>query len=312
MTSTADLSYSRICVTGAAGFLGSHLCDALLSMGATVVALDNFSSGSRENLIPSDRLTIIEGDIRDPEVVAQALRGALVLFHMAALANPRACDQDIELAMDVNVNGTRTLLSCARDVRRIVFMSSVTVYGEPEFLPVNETHPINCSDPYSATKVMGEFLVKAYCHKKRTPYTIVRNSNIYGPRQTADYLIPTLISQGISRGKIEIWDSTPTRDFLFVGDAVQAFVQAASSEGLKNRTVNLGSGEEIRAGELADVVSAQLGVSWRDSHRVTSGARRFVNNPGVFKSLTGWEPGVSLRDGLDKTISYWKNRLTSL
>ncbi len=299
-----------VCVTGAGGFLGSHLCRRLLGVAAKVIALDNFTIGQREKLTGIEReLEIVNADIREPDTLKSALERSEIVFHLAAIANPRTCQTDFNLAFDVNVKGTANVLSVCSKVERIVCISSMMVYGEPKYLPIDEKHPIDGRDPYSISKIMCEYLFKVYHHTQGIPFTIIRNTNGFGPGQSKDYLIPTLVFQGLTQKQIEIWDPRPIRDFLYVDDAVEAFLGVVESDAALNEVVNLGRGHGISTGELADLISKMLGVSWVDVKKSTQVSGKLVCDISKLQALTGWEPKVSLEEALKKTIEYWKELL---
>ena len=302
------LEGKKVCVTGAAGFLGRHLSASLLAQGAEVIALDNFEIGSQDAFNGSQKgLTVCNADIRDIDSIKDALAQADVVYHLAAIANPRTCQRDFPLAFDVNIKGTENVLDASHHVERIVFLSSIMVYGEPRYLPIDDRHPLDGRDPYAASKKISEELVKICGEIHKVPFTIVRNSNSFGPFQSSDYLIPTLIGQGLNDGEIEIWDPRTVRDFLFVDDTVGALVSIVESEAATGETVNLGSGLGVSAGELADYISAKLGVAWVDAKKPAAVSSKLIADTNKVKALTGWRQQVSLEEGLDRTIEYFQS-----
>lgn len=301
------LDNKTVCVTGAAGFLGLHLCRRLLGQGAKVIALDNYAIGSPTTLasLPGP-IKIKEGDIRRPETIREPLAQADVVYHLAAIANPRTCQRDFPLAFDVNVHGTANVLEACQNAERFVFLSSIMVYGEPRYLPIDDQHPLEGRDPYSASKIICEHLVKIANYIHKLPYTIVRNSNSYGPYQGNDYLAPTLIRQGLERRSIEIWDPRTIRDFLFVDDTVEALVRMVETESASGEIINLGSGLGVSAGEMADVISKQLGVPWVDVKKPAPVSSKLIADTTKLKALTGWQQQVSLEEGIARTIEYFR------
>ena len=300
------LEGKKVCVTGAAGFLGRHLSASLLARGAEVIALDNFEIGSHDAFDNAqDGLIVCNADIRDLDSIKTALADADVVYHLAAIANPRTCQSDFPLAFDVNVRGTENVLDASHHVERIVFLSSIMVYGEPRYLPIDDRHPLDGKDPYASSKKISEELVKICGQIHEVPFTIVRNSNSFGPFQSSDYLIPTLIGQGLGDGEIEIWDPRTIRDFLYVDDTVGALVSIVESEAATGEIINLGSGLGVSAGELADYISSSLGVTWVDAKKPAAVSSKLIADTNKVRALTGWQQQVSLEEGLDRTIEYF-------
>jgi len=296
-----------VCVTGGSGFIGSHLCRALLPKCARVIALDDFSVGQRERLADiADDIEIVMVDIRDREKLKAPIEKSQVVFALAAIANPRTCQKDFSHTFDVNILGTSNILSHCANVERVVFPSSIMVYGEPRYLPIDDRHPIDARDPYSTSKIMCEQLCKVYNYMEKIPYTIVRNCNIFGPGQDSDYLIPTLILQGLAETKIEIWDPHMIRDFTYIDNCVDAYIKVVESESTIGETMNLGSGQGIASGELADMVCQRLNTTWVDVKKPSPVSSKLIGDITKIKALTGWEPKVSLAEGLDRTIEYYK------
>lgn len=302
-----------ICVTGAAGFLGCHLCRKLVSQGAKVIALDNFSVGQRQNLREIEKeLEIVEADVRDIQSLKNPIKSSQIAVHLAGIAMPRTCQQNLGLAFDVNVKGTANILSLCSDVERVIFLSSIMVYGEPRYLPIDDRHPLDGRDSYSITKIMSEYLLKAYHYVQGIPFTIIRNSNTFGPGQSADYLIPTFIIQGLTQKKIEIWDPKVIRDFLYVDDTVEAITRVLESEASSCEIMNLGSGQGVATGELADFVCRLLDTTWSDVKKPSPVSSKLISDITKIKALTGWEPKISLEEGLQRTIEYYKSTLAGV
>lgn len=304
------LKNKKICITGGAGFLGSHLCRKLVSANNRVIVLDNFSTGSMDNLEGLEReIEIIKADIRDLSAIRDALSRSDIVYHLAAIANLRTCSQDLDLAFEVNVGGTKNVLSCCSNVERVVFPSSITVYGSAKYVPIDEEHPIEPLDPYSVTKLIDEYLIKMYNIQHGIPFTITRNCNAFGPNQIRDFLIPTLITQGLVEKQIEIWDPRPVRDFIFVDDVISAFIRVVESEATRNQICNLGTGRGFSAGELADIISNLLGVTWVDAKKPQAVSPKLVSNATKIRALTEWKPETSMEAGLRMTVEYWKDFL---
>lgn len=299
----------KVVVTGAGGFLGKSLCERLVSEGAKVYAIDDFSLGLGSH--PS--LSSIKGDIeiachdiRDYDGLESKLKDSDAVFHLAAIADPRACKENFDLAFSVNVVGTKNILQASKNCKRIICMSSASVYGAPEYVPINENHPRNGKDPYALTKIMGESLCRNYHENYKVPVTIARNFNSFGPGQSRAYLIPTLITQALEKGKIEIWSSKPSRDFTYVDNTIDALLKIAETDKLIGDIVNIGSRYEVSSGELAEKISKMVGdVSVIDLKKETVGSSRLVCDNAKLKSI-GWEPKISFEEGLEKTIKWYK------
>ena len=183
------------------------------------------------------------------------------------------------------------------------------VYGEPRYLPIDDRHPLDGRDPYSIMKIMSEYLFKAHDYIQRLPFTIVRNSNSFGPGQDSSYLIPTLIIQGLTKKEIEIWDPSIIRDFLYVDDTIEALIRITTSESARGEIINLGRGQGIAAGELADIICKSVDATWVDVHKPSPVASKLISDISKIKALTGWEPKVSLEEGLARTAEYYKSTL---
>jgi nucleoside-diphosphate-sugar epimerase len=296
-----------VCVTGAAGFIGKALCGKLVERGEQVIAVDNFLVGARNSLAQlEDKVDVVDADIRELETLREPLSRSHVTYHLAALANPRTCAQDFALAFDINVRGTANVLNLCGHCDRVIFLSSVMVHGEPRYLPIDEQHPLDGHDPYSISKIICEYLMKLATHMNKIPITIIRNSNGYGPGQSLDYLIPTLISQALHQKVIEVWDPKVIRDFLYIDDVVEALIRSAEAEAAAGETLNLGSGHGIATGELAEIVSKLLGVEWVDVKKPSPVSSKMIADISKIKALTGWQPLVPLEEGLQRTIDYYQ------
>jgi len=300
-----------VAVTGAAGFLGSHLCEALVQKKIKVYALDNFSAGSTKNIESiKDKIELVKCDITKANDLT-IIREVDIVFHLAAIANPRVCKNNFDLAFNVNVSGTKNVLdACKKNCERVIFMSSSSVYGDPIYVPIDEKHPLNGKDPYAITKIIGEYLCKNYYENYGVPVTIVRNFNTFGPRQSTEYLIPTLIIQALEKKEIEIWNSKPSRDFNYVDNVVDALLKVVEVEDLVGDVVNIGSGKEIKVGELAEGISRIFGgIPVIDLKKETVGSSRLVCDNRKLVEKTGWKPKVSFEDGLEKTIQWYKESM---
>ena len=303
-----------VLVTGAAGFLGSHLCHRLFEAGARVTAADNLAFARPDAALPADGpgFHSVSVDLRDEAALRQLVDAAApeTVFHLAAIANPRTCKQDFGLAFDVNVRATHQLLGALPPKARVVFMSSAAVYGEPLYVPIDEAHPRRGSDPYSVTKILGE----ALCENQRANYgrsiVIVRNFNTFGVGQTGDYILPTLIRQGLTDRKIEIWNGTPIRDLTFVDNTIDALLAVGASD--VPGPINLGSGRGLQIGELARTIAATLGdgIPVVDLGKSVIGSPVLVANNQRLRDL-GWSERISFAEGIRRTIDWTRQRLAA-
>lgn len=301
------LEGKTVCVTGAAGFLGVSLCRELVSRGANVIALDNFSIGNQDRLADiKDRIEVVTADVRDIESIRPSITKSRVVYHLAAIDNRKTCEKDPCLAFTVNSMGTANVLSLCSNVERVVYMSSTMVYGEPRYLPVDEMHPLDGYDPYAVSKIAAEYLFRAFHFTRAVPFTIVRNTNTFGPGQGRGYLIPSLIIEGLTRDRIEVWTPGVLRDFQYVDNCIDALIKIAESEAAAGETINLGSGQGITIGEFASIVCRFLNTTWVDMEKPAPVSSRLVSDISKLKALTGWEPKVSLEEGLQRTIEHYR------
>jgi NAD dependent epimerase/dehydratase len=263
-----DLAGKRALVTGAEGFIGSHLTEALLDAGATVRALalyNSFGTWGWLDTIPRpalDAIEVVTGDVRDPHGVRAALQGVDVVFHLAALIAIPYSYHSPDSYVDTNVTGTLNILQAARDLatERVVVTSTSEVFGTARYVPIDEAHPRQGQSPYSATKIAADALAEAFHRSFGLPVTIARPFNTYGPRQSARAVIPTIITQ-LAAGKREIrlGAQHPTRDLTFVSDTCAGFIALARCDAAVGRDVNMGSGREISVGDLARTLIALVG-----------------------------------------------------
>lgn len=296
------LNGKTVCVTGGAGFIGAALAYRCAKLGARVIVIDRNGVADAEV-----DLEVVQADIRDTENLRDAVSRSDVIFHLAAIDNRVLCQQDFPTAFDINTGGTARLLALCTNRQRVVFASSNMVYGESEYLPMDERHPLNCFEPYAVSKVASEYLFRSYNFlHKGLPYTIVRNFNTYGPKQSPRSLIPSLILEGLAKGKIEVWAPNTVRDLLYRDDCVDGFIKVAQSESTIGSVVNLGSGYGATLGEVAQIIGDALGVPWVDMKKPLPISGRLVADTRRLSALTGWRPQTSLGDGLLKTVEYYK------
>ena len=312
------LSGKKVVVTGAGGFIGSHLVEALLRDGADVTAMVRYNSGSQIGnlaLLPRDlkkSLKIASGNVEDSDFVFRTLEGQDVVLHLAALiaipysyAAPRSY-------VRANIEGTLNVLEAARrfSISRVVHTSTSEVYGTAITVPIAETHPLQGQSPYSASKIAADKLAESYFRSFETPVVTVRPFNTYGPRQSARAFIPTIISQALVKDEIKLGSLTPERDMTFVTDTVAGFVAAASAPGVEGMTINLGTGETHTVGWFAEQILGQIGGNKRvvaDEQRLRpekSEVLKLVSDNRLASKGLNWRPRVSIADGLRQGIEF--------
>lgn len=307
----------NIAITGADGFIGSHLTEALLQEGYHVKALAQYNSfndwGWLEQVSHPD-LQVVTGDVRDPNFCREFVRDADTVFHLAALIAIPFSYVAPDSYIDTNVKGTLNICQAARDagVERLLVTSTSEVYGTAMRVPIDETHPKQPQSPYSASKIGADAIALSFHNAFGLPVTLVRPFNTYGPRQSARAIIPTIISQ-IAAGErvIKVGDLTPTRDFNYVTDTCRGFIEIARSPLTIGEEVNIATGREVTMQQTLDTIASLMGadVTWqRDEARIRpSGSEvfRLCGDNSKLKRLTGWTPGVSLEEGLRHTIDWF-------
>lgn len=308
---------TKVLVTGADGFIGSHLTEALLSAGYQVRALSYYNSfndwGWLEGMNNPD-LEVVSGDVRDPDFCRHITRGCSLVFHLAALIAIPYSYVAPDSYVDTNIRGTLNMLQAARDcnVERIVVTSTSEVYGTALYVPIDENHPRQPQSPYSATKIGADALAKSFYNAFELPVVIARPFNTYGPRQSARAIIPTIITQ-IAAGhrEIKVGDLTPTRDFNFVTDTAAGFIALATAPGIEGREINIATGREVTMEETLHTIARLMDadIKWvTDPERIRpskSEVRRLLGDNKLITSLTDWRPRVSLEEGLSKTIDWF-------
>jgi dTDP-glucose 4,6-dehydratase len=317
---------SKVLVTGADGFIGSHLVEFLLEKGHEVKAFVYYNSFNTWGWLDSftkeqlEKIEIFTGDIRDPNGVREAMRGTDMVFHLAALIGIPFSYHSPDSYVDTNIKGTLNVLQAARELEleRILVTSTSEVYGTALYVPIDEEHPLQGQSPYSATKIGADMMAESFYRSFNLPVTIVRPFNTYGPRQSARAVIPTIITQLLSgKEEIKLGALTPTRDFNFVKDTVRGFYEIAMSDETIGQVVNIATQDEISIGELAQEMIRQINPKAKivtDQERLRpekSEVNRLLGKNEKIQKMTNWKPEYNLEAGLKETIGWLKNNLES-
>ena len=307
----------RYLVTGAAGFIGTHLVERLLADGHHVRAFVRYNSSSSWGWLdpyaasPNDNLEICTGDIRDFDAVSRAMKGVDAVFHLAALIGIPYSYVSPLAYVKTNVEGTYNVLQAAREngVSRVVHTSTSEIYGTAQYVPIDEKHPVNPQSPYAASKASADFLALSFHRSFGLPVTVVRPFNTYGPRQSARAVIPTIITQLLSGAMtLKLGNTRPTRDLTYVSDTVHGFIRVGLHENTVGETLNLGTGHEISienlATKIAEIMKIHATIVTDDERLRPSGSEveRLLSSPVRSAALTGWKALVELDEGLDRTI----------
>jgi NAD dependent epimerase/dehydratase len=314
------LSGRKVLVTGADGFIGSHLVEALVRTGASVRAMvlyNSFNSwGWLDGISCLPEVEVVAGDIRDAEFVRSAAAKTEVVFHLAALIAIPYSYHAPRSYIDTNVVGTLNMLQAARDgdVGQLLLASTSEVYGTARSVPISESHPRQPQSPYSASKIAADALAESFFLSFGTPVTIARPFNTYGPRQSARAVIPTIISQLLSGARrVKLGNIHPTRDLNYVEDTCRGFLALAGCSASFGKSVNIGSGREISVGDLAHLIAGILGAEIEiqtDEERsrpAGSEVERLLSDNTLMHSLTGYRPVVKLEEGLRRTVDWFKD-----
>lgn len=306
----------QVLVTGAGGFIGSHLAERLVQLGATTRCFLRYDSQGSAGWLSSSplrsELEIIHGDVRDYESVLHAVEGIDVIFHLAALVGIPYSYQSPRSYVQTNIEGTLNVLETARrhETERIVCTSTSEVYGSALCVPIDENHLLQGQSPYSATKIGADKIAESYHLSFSLPVSIARPFNCYGPRQSSRAVIPTIITQALAQSSVKLGNLHTTRDFNFVSDTVEGFIAIAETPATIGRTLNIGSGTETSIRELTEVILDLIGtkspieIEERRVRPETSEVDRLCANSLLLSQLTTWRPKVPLRDGLTRTIEW--------
>lgn len=308
----------RVLVTGAGGFIGSHLVDALVREGAEVRAYVHYNSRSDRGHLQAD-VEVVAGDVRDPFSVSRAVEGCEVVFHLAALIGIPYSYVAPQSYVETNVAGTVNVLEAARlHGARVVHTSTSETYGTARYTPIDEAHPLQGQSPYSASKIGADKLAESYARSFELPVSVLRPFNTYGPRQSLRAVIPTIVAQALAGGPVRLGSPAPVRDLTYVEDMARAFLALAAAEPTGGQPLNAGSGQGISIGALAQLILELLGSDAdvvEDATRVRpveSEVEELVCDASALRALTGWEPQVPLREGLARTVDWVRENLERL
>ncbi|OGX34841.1 MAG: NAD-dependent dehydratase [Omnitrophica WOR_2 bacterium RIFCSPLOWO2_02_FULL_50_19] len=315
------MTKKKILVTGAGGFIGSHLTERLSASGYAVKAFVHYNSGNSWGWLESskckERVEIISGDIRDADIVRHAMRDVEIVFHLAALVGIPYSYHSPEAYVETNIKGSLNILQAANDfgVKKVIHTSTSEIYGTAQFVPISENHPVNPQSPYAATKAAADFLALSFHRSFDLSVVVIRPFNTYGPRQSCRAIVPTIVTQ-ILEGKRELRLGSlhPSRDLTYVDDTVDGFLKAAASNKGIGEVINLGTGSEISIGGLAKLIAGILGSGVKivsDEKRKRpkkSEVERLLADNKKAGELLGWKPKFSLEDGIRKTVEWFSKK----
>jgi dTDP-glucose 4,6-dehydratase len=323
-----DMGYydgKRVLITGAGGFIGSHLTEKLVALGARVRVFLRYNSRNERGSIdrlPEEvqkSLEVSMGDLKDAEGVRKATEGCEIVFHLGALiAIPYSYVSPVDF-VQTNILGTMNVLNACRNcvVERLVHTSTSEVYGTAIYVPIDEKHPLQGQSPYSASKIAADKLVESYYRSFNLPVTTVRPFNTYGPRQSSRAIVPTIITQALRSDTITLGSLKPTRDLMYCSDTVEGFVRAGQTAEATGEVINIGTGKEVSIGQLVNEVGGILGkriVVEQDSHRLRpekSEVQRLLCHNRKAKEVLNWEPQIALAEGLRRTVQWISDNVRS-
>jgi NAD dependent epimerase/dehydratase len=311
----------RVLVTGAGGFIGSQLAERLVEKGAAVRSFVHYNAlGARGWLDDSplvDEMEVVSGDVADRDSVVRAMAGVETVFHLASLIAIPYSYEAPDSYVRVNIGGILNILQTARrnEVARVVHTSTSEVYGTARSVPITEDHPLQAQSPYSASKIGADKVAESFFLSYGAPVVTLRPFNTYGPRQSTRAVVPTIITQCLSGGVVRLGNLEPTRDLNFVADTVAGFVLAGGADGVEGTTINLGTGRETSIADLVTLLGRMTGsepvveVEDRRSRVEGSEVERLLADASLARKLLGWEPRVSLEEGLELTVAWFRDHL---
>lgn len=317
------MRFKNVLVTGAGGFIGSHLVEELINLNINVMAFVRYNSRNDWGMletIPKDKLdqiNIITGDVRDFNAIKRAMKDVDIVFHLSSVISIPYSYLHPRDVFETNVMGTLNVMLAAKEysVDKIVHTSTSEVYGTAKYIPIDEDHPLQAQSPYSASKIAADKIAESFHKSFDLPISIIRPFNTYGPRQSARAVIPTIITQALTRDEVLIGSAHPTRDYTYVKDTVKAFLKVAESKKSVGKVINVGSGFEISIRELAEKIVSLIDRNIRiihDPERVRpdrSEVERLCCDNKRAKEILGWEPETNLEKGLIETIDWIRRNL---
>lgn len=307
---------AKVLVTGAGGFIGSHLAERLVQEGASVRAMVHYNAlgswGWLDRSAARGDMEVIAGDITDAQSVREAMRDVEVVFHLAALIAIPYSYRAPASYLRTNIEGTLNVVQAARELspRRVIVTSTSEVYGTARSVPITEEHPLQGQSPYAATKIGADKIAESYHLSYGVPVVTLRPFNTFGPRQSARAVIPTIITQALAGDEVRLGNTHPTRDLNYVGNTVDGYVAAATAAGIEGQVIQLGTGREVSIGALVPMVGAILGKSLRVTvdddrqRRAGSEVDRLIAGCARAQALLGWQPRVTLEEGLARTVEF--------
>jgi dTDP-glucose 4,6-dehydratase len=317
----------KVLVTGAGGFIGSHLTEELVRHGEEVRAFIRYNSRDERGLLEDlpkeiqNEIEVVSGDLKDPDGVKKAIRGCTKIFHLGALiAIPYSYVHPFDF-VQTNVIGTAHLLNACLEeggLEKIIHTSTSEVYGTAQYIPIDEKHPLQAQSPYAASKIAADKLVESYALSFGLPVATIRPFNTFGPRQSLRAIIPTIISQALRSGKIQLGNTKPRRDFLFVKDTVRGFIELGSCNDAIGKVINIGAGRDISIEELVKKIGDQIrrkGVIEIEERRIRpekSEVMQLLSDTRLAQKLFKWTPRYSLEDGLRETIEWYEKNISRL
>jgi len=318
-----DWENKKVLITGAGGFIGSHLTERLVELKAKVKAFVRYNARNDRGLLEilpkhiQDKIDVFVGDLKDPESVRRAVKNMEIIFHLGAIIPIPYSYLDPRNVFETNALGTMNVLNAVREygIERMIHTSSSEVYGTACYTPIDEKHSLQAQSPYAASKIAADKLVESFYLSYELPVATIRPFNTYGPRQSARAVIPTIITQALTGDKVLLGAMNPKRDFLYVEDTVNGFIKVAESENTIGETLNIGTGIAISIGDLVDKIIAIIGKKVDvifDATRIRpekSEVKYLIADNAKAKRLIGWEPKVSLDDGLKKTVEWVEQSL---
>lgn len=315
----------RVLVTGAGGFIGSHLVDELLQKGADVTAFVHYNARNDWGMLEgrynekTPNLTVIAGDVTDALFVKKAVAGKEYVFHLAALIGIPYSYVAPESYINTNIKGTLNVMQACLDheVTRVVHTSTSEVYGTAQYTPIDEKHPLQGQSPYSASKIGADKIAESFFCSFGLPVTTIRPFNTFGPRQSTRAVIPTIITQALTGNTVKLGSLTPIRDLTYVADTASGFIKLAESKKTVGATVNTGSGRGVTIGDLAEIIIQQVNPKARivcEEKRVRpekSEVMELLCDNRSARDLAGWKPHYTLEEGLARTIAWMKDHIAS-